>query len=84
MYTSHERLDCANTYFETVRLKVAELIKSPSKHKRWAVRESSARLDRIYLTSLKREASDADESWGPNWNELLSASPTRAALEFDG
>ena len=84
MYTSHERLDCANTYFETVRLKVAELIKSPSKDKRWAVRESSARLDRIYLTSLKREASDADESWGPNWNELLSATPNRAALEFDG
>ena len=50
-----------------------ELITSPSKDKRWAIRESSAKVSRFYLLSPVREVND--EQWGPDWNELLTLEP---------
>ena len=42
----------ANTYYEVQSLQDHELIKSPSKDKRWVIRESSAKVSRFYLLSL--------------------------------
>ena len=60
-------------FLEVQDLRDFELIKSPSKDKRWAIRESSAKVSRLYLLSPVREPND--EQWGPEWNELLSLGP---------
>ena len=60
----------ASTFHEVQNLRDYELIKSPSKDKRWAIRESSAKVSRFYLLSPAREVND--EQWGPDWNELLT------------
>ena len=63
----HAKSPSASTFHEVQNLRDFELIKSPSKDKRWAIRESSAKVSRFYLLSPVREAND--EQWGPEWNE---------------
>ena len=69
----HSKSPSASTFHEVQNLRDFELIKSPSKDKRWAIRESSAKVSRFYLLSPVREAND--EQWGPEWNELLTLEP---------
>ena len=72
----HSKSPSATTFHEVQNLRDFELIKSPSEDKRWAIRESSAKVSRIYL--LSREAND--EQWGPEWNELLTLEPAPAVV----
>ena len=65
----HSKSPSATTCHEVQNLRDFELIKSPSEDKRWAIRESSAKVSRFYLLSPVREAND--EQWGPEWNELM-------------
>eukprot|EP00439_Symbiodinium_sp_Y106_P037050 s3353_g4.t1 len=69
----HSKSPSASTFHEVQNLRDFELIKSPSKDKRWAITESSAKVSRFYLLSPVREAND--EQWGPEWNELLTLEP---------
>ena len=52
MNTCHSKSPSANTYLEVQNLRSLELIKSPSKDKRWAIRESSAKVSRFYLVPV--------------------------------
>ena len=74
----HSKSPSASTFHEAQNLRDFELIKSPSKDKRWAIRESSAKVSRFYLLSPVREAND--EQWGPEWNELLKLEPAPAVV----
>ena len=67
-----------STFHEVQNLRDYELIKSPSKDKRWAIRESSTKVSRFYLLSPVREVDD--EQWGPDWNELLTLEPAPAVV----
>ena len=78
MNTVHVKSQAASTLLEVQNLRDHELIKSPSKDKRWAIRESSARISRFYLMSPVREPED--ENWGPTWSEMLSANPAPKVL----
>ena len=51
MNTVHVKSQAASTLLEVQNLRDHELIKSPSKDKHWAIRESSARISRFYLMS---------------------------------
>ena len=75
---AHMKAPAANTFLEVQDLRDFELIKSPSKDKRWAIRESSAKVSRIYLLSPVREPND--EQWGPEWNELLTVGPAPTVI----
>ena len=74
----HSNSPSASTFHEVQNLRDYELIKSPSKDKRWAIRESSAKVSRFYLLSPVREVND--EQWGPDWNELLTLEPAPAVV----
>ena len=78
--TSHHKSECADTHHETQQLKTYELVKSVSKDKRWAVRESAARITRFYLTSAAR---DTSEDWGSNWSEVLNIGPSQQTMILD-
>ena len=78
MNTLHVKSPSASTFLEVQNLRDHELIKSPSKDKRWAICESSARISRFYLTSPVREPDD--EQWGLTWSEMLSANPATDVL----
>ena len=78
MNTLHVKSPSASTFLEVQNLRDHELIKSPSKDKRWAIRESSARVSRFYLLSPVREPDD--EQWGPAWSEMLNANPATNVL----
>eukprot|EP00439_Symbiodinium_sp_Y106_P049222 s4253_g6.t1 len=74
----HSQAPSASTFHEAQNLRDFELIKSPSKDKRWAIRESSAKVSRFYLLSPVHEAND--EQLGPEWNELLTLEPAPAVV----
>ena len=74
----HSKSPSASTFHEVQNRRDYELIKPPSKDKRWAIRESSAKVSRLYLLSPVREVHD--EQWGPNWNELLTLEPAPAVV----
>ena len=81
MNTLHVKSPSASTFLDLQNLRDHELIKSPSKDKRWAIRESSARISRFYLISPVREPDD--EQWGPTWSEMLTANPATQVLLDD-
>ena len=66
--TAHHKMNSSSTYWETLACKEHELVKSASSDKRWAIRESSATVDRCYLVCVRAPS----ESRVPTWSQLLS------------
>ena len=80
MCTSHHKSEFAETQHEVLMCRNYELIKSVSKDKRWAVRESAARITRFYLTSAARDTSD---DWGSDWSAILNTGPHQQNMILD-
>ena len=72
--TSHHEMMGASTYWETLQCKEHELVRGTSSDKRWAIRESSAAVDRFYLVCVRPPLTVRV----PTWPQLLSdtAAPT--------
>ena len=66
--TSHHKMNRASTYWETMARKEHELVRSCSSDKRWAIRESSAAVDRFYLVCVRPPL----DVLIPTWSQLLS------------
>ena len=80
MCTTHHKSEFAETQHEVLQLRNFELVKSVSKDKRWAVRESAARITRFYLTSAARDTSD---DWGSDWSAVLNIGPSQQNMILD-
>ena len=63
MVTCHHKMNSASTYWETLACREHELVKSASSDKRWAIRESSARVDKFYLVCIRPAAEAPIPSW---------------------
>ena len=64
--TCHHKMTSSSTYWETLACREHELVKSASSDKRWAIRESSARIDRFYLVCVR----PASEAQIPSWDAI--------------
>ena len=80
MCTTHHKSEFAETQHEVLQCRCFELIKSVSKDKRWAVRESAARITRFYLTSAARDTSD---DWGSDWSAILNTGRNQQNMILD-
>ena len=77
---THHKSEFAETRHEVQQLRTFELVTSVSKDKRWAVRESAARITRFYLTSAAR---DTSEDWRSNWSAVLNTGPSQQNMILD-
>ena len=80
MCTTHHKSEFAETQHEVLQCRNFELVKSVSKDKRWAVRESAARITRFYLTSAARDTSD---DWGSDWSAIFNSGPNQQNMILD-
>ncbi|CAE7721049.1 unnamed protein product [Symbiodinium sp. CCMP2592] len=66
----------SSTYWETLACREHELVRSSSSDKRWAIRESSAAVDRCYLVCVRPPTTVRV----PTWGQLLSDTASQSAI----
>ena len=64
--TSHHKMMGASTYWETLQCREHELVRSSSSDKRWAIRASSAAVDKFYLVCVQPSL----EVRVPTWSQF--------------
>ena len=58
----------ASTYWETLQCREHELVRSSSSDKIWAIRESSAAVDKFYLVCIRPTL----EVRVPTWSQFIA------------
>ena len=66
--TSHYKMMGASTYWETLQCREHELVRSSSSDKCWAIRESSAAVDKFYLVCIRPTL----EVRVPTWSQFIA------------